>query len=85
MKEIDLNFAVSRLGECQITSPITGVRFVNDEEHVLYHSDLGAIKSYLDAGKEPPCLEKAGPGRKSTSTLQILSAVSLPVEAYVRG
>lgn len=61
MKEINLNFTVSSLGECRITSPISGVRFVNDGEHVLYHSDLGAIKSYLDAGKEPPCLEKAGP------------------------
>ncbi|HEX9882512.1 MAG TPA: ATP-dependent 6-phosphofructokinase [Desulfobaccales bacterium] len=64
MKEIDLNFAVSRLGEGQIASPITGVRFVNDEEHVLYHSDLRAIKGYLEAGKEPPCLEKAGPREK---------------------
>ena len=52
MKEIDLNFAVSRLGECQITSPITGVRFVNDEDHVLYQSDLRAIKGHLEAGKE---------------------------------
>lgn len=64
MKEIDLNFAVSKLGEGQITSPITGVRFLNDEEHVLYHSDLRAIRSYLDAGREPPCLEKAGPREK---------------------
>ena len=31
---------------------------------MLYHSDLRAIKSYLDAGREPPCLEKAGPRRK---------------------
>jgi 6-phosphofructokinase 1 len=64
MKEIDLNFAVSKLGECQITSPLTGVRFINDEEHVLYHSDLRAIKSYLAVGEEPPCLELAGPREK---------------------
>jgi 6-phosphofructokinase 1 len=64
MREIDLNFAVSRLGECQITSPLTGTRFVNDGEHVLYHSDLRAIKRYLDAGREPPYLEKAGPREK---------------------
>jgi 6-phosphofructokinase 1 len=61
MKEIDLNFAVSRLGEGRITSPISGVRFVNDEDHVLYHSDLETIKSYLDTGREPPYLEMAGP------------------------
>ena len=64
MKENDLNFAVSRLGECQITSPITGVRFVNDAEHVLYQSDLKAIKNQLAAGREPPCLELAGPREK---------------------
>jgi 6-phosphofructokinase 1 len=61
MKEIDLNFVVSSLGECLVPSPLTGVGFVGRDEHVLYHSDLGAIKSYLDAGEEPPCLEKAGP------------------------
>ncbi|MFZ5450909.1 MAG: ATP-dependent 6-phosphofructokinase [Thermodesulfobacteriota bacterium] len=64
MQESDLNFTVSRLGECQFPSPITGVRFVNDEEHVLYHSDLRSIKSYLEAGREPPYLEKAGPREK---------------------
>ncbi len=64
MTEIDLNFAVSRLGEGRFPSPITGARFVDDSEQVLYHTDLGAIKSYLTAGREPPCLEKAGPREK---------------------
>ncbi len=64
MGEIELDFSVSTLGESRITSPITGVRFVDDAEHVLYHSDFGAIKGCLEAGKEPPCLEKAGPRRK---------------------
>jgi 6-phosphofructokinase 1 len=64
MNEIDLNFAISRLGECQIPSPLSGGRFVKDEEHVLYHSDLSAIKSYLEAGREPPRLELAGPREK---------------------
>lgn len=31
---------------------------------VLYHTDLKTIKSYLDAGREPPCMEKAGPREK---------------------
>jgi 6-phosphofructokinase 1 len=64
MKEIDLNFAVSKLGECRITSPLTGARFVHDGEHVLYDANLGAIKGYLTAGQEPPCLEVAGPRAK---------------------
>jgi 6-phosphofructokinase 1 len=64
MKAIDLDFAVSSLGECRIDSPIIGMPFVDDEERLLYHSDLKAIKSYLAAGKEPPSLEKAGPREK---------------------
>jgi 6-phosphofructokinase 1 len=64
MQEIDLNFTVAKLGEGRITSPITGVRFVDDEEHVLYHSDFGAIKECLYAGNKPPCLEIAGPREK---------------------
>lgn len=64
MQEIDLNFTVSKLGECQISSPVTGVRFVEDEEHVLYHSDFRELRGYLDAGNKPPCLEKAGPREK---------------------
>jgi 6-phosphofructokinase 1 len=61
MEEIDLNFTVSKLGEGRVTSPLTGARFVDDEEHVLYHSDFRVLKSYFDAGNKPPCLEKAGP------------------------
>ncbi len=64
MTEMDLNFAVSRLGEGRFPSPLTGARFVDDSEQVLYHTDLEAIKSYLTAGREPPCLEKAGPRDK---------------------
>jgi 6-phosphofructokinase 1 len=63
-EDIGLNFAISNLGECRIPSPVTGARFVADGEHLLYHTDLQAIKSYLDAGIDPPCLELAGPREK---------------------
>jgi 6-phosphofructokinase 1 len=42
---------------------MSGVRFVG-EEHVLYDSDLNAIRRYLDAGNEPPRFEVAGPRKK---------------------
>ncbi|MDI6853333.1 MAG: ATP-dependent 6-phosphofructokinase [Deltaproteobacteria bacterium] len=64
MQEIDLNFAVSKLGEGRITSPVTGARFVSEGERVLYHSELKGLKSYLDSGREPPGLEMAGPREK---------------------
>ncbi|MGA2330653.1 MAG: ATP-dependent 6-phosphofructokinase [Syntrophales bacterium] len=58
-----LDFTIQRLGECTIPSPMSGVRFVG-EEHVLYDSDLNAIRRYLDAGNEPPRFEVAGPRKK---------------------
>jgi 6-phosphofructokinase 1 len=64
MQEIELNFTVSKLGECRISSPLTGARFVSDEESVLYHSELKGLKSYLDSGRELPGLEIAGPREK---------------------
>lgn len=58
-----LDFTIQRLGECTIPSPMSGVRFVG-KEHVLYDSDLNAIRRYLDAGDEPPRFEVAGPRKK---------------------
>jgi len=58
------DFTIHRLGECTISSPMRGVRFTNDQEHILLHSDLAEIKRYLDAGSEPPKFEAAGPREK---------------------
>lgn len=58
------DFTIQRLGDCMIPSPMSGVRFNGDTEHVLLHNDLGAIRSYLDAGGEPPKFEAAGPREK---------------------
>ncbi len=60
----DLDFTISRLGECRIPSPMPGVQFVNEEAHVLYQGDLREIESYQKAGKRPPCFEMAGPREK---------------------
>lgn len=58
------DFIIQRLGECTIPSPLRGVCFTRDEEHVLLHSDLDTIRCYLDAGSEPPEFETAGPREK---------------------
>jgi len=60
----DLDFTISRLGECRIPSPMSGVQFVNEEAHVLYQGDLREIESYQKAGKRPPSFEMAGPREK---------------------
>ena len=64
MEDAELIHEVSKLGECRIPSPLAGIQFVSDEEHVLYHSNLKEIKPFLDAGKRPPYFEMAGPREK---------------------
>lgn len=58
------DFKIKRLGDCTVPSPMRGVRFACDEDHVLLHTDLGTIRRYLDAGSEPPKFEAAGPREK---------------------
>ena len=55
------DLTVSRIGDCTIPSPMKGIRFIRDDESVLYHSDLREIRPYLDAGEDPPAFERAGP------------------------
>ena len=60
----DLNLTISSLGGCRIPSPMSRVSFVDDAESVVYHADIREIKALLEAGKEPPCFEMAGPREK---------------------
>jgi 6-phosphofructokinase 1 len=62
MKEFD--FTVMNLGECKIPSPMSDVRFVNDDDRIIYHSDIREIRKYIALGKEPPHFEEAGPRKK---------------------
>jgi len=55
------DFLVDRLGEARLPSPMDGVRFVRDDEHVLYDTNLDRLKAQLAAGEEPPRFELAGP------------------------
>jgi 6-phosphofructokinase 1 len=64
MRDDDLDFTIDRLGECRIPSPMSGVRFTRDEEHVLYHSTLEGIKASLEAGAVPAAMESSGPRQK---------------------
>ena len=59
----DLNFDIPRLGEARFDSPVS-LRFVEDDERVLYDSDLKTVQAALAAGKQPACFELAGARRK---------------------
>ena len=64
MTDSDLDFTISRLGECRIPSPLSTDQFVRDHENMLYHDSLEEFMAFLDAGKKPPRFELAGPREK---------------------
>lgn len=64
MEKLDLDFSIKMLGENKFSSPLSRFEFNQDDEYILYDDDLSEIKSFLDAGKEPPGFEAAGPREK---------------------
>ena len=58
------DFDISTLGPCRIKSRMSGVRFANDSERVIYHSSLGELTTCQAAGETPLSFEIAGPREK---------------------
>jgi len=61
MKDSDFDFTIPSLGKCTIQSPMRGVRFVTDDEHMLYQSHSSKVLQCLEQGKPLPAMELAGP------------------------
>ncbi len=61
IEDAETDFAVSRLGECRIPSPMKGVHFVSDDLQVLYHGSLRQAEDTIRAGRTPAHFEMAGP------------------------
>ena len=64
MENKNLNFEVQRLGECRVSSPMSGVQFVSEDDRVLYHTDPKKIEPFFKADQRPPAFELAGPRNK---------------------
>jgi hypothetical protein len=60
----ELDFTVTKLGECTVLSPMPGVRFVKEDDHILYHNDIREIRKYIAIGMELPHFEEAVPREK---------------------
>jgi len=61
MRDDHLDFTIARLGDGRFASPMSGLRFVGDDERVLYHASLKELQPWLARGAEPPAMETAGP------------------------
>ncbi len=59
-----LDILISRLGECKISTPMSGVQFVTDRDRVLFHSNLKAVETLIESGKTLPSFEMAGPRKR---------------------
>jgi len=57
----ELDFTIARLGDCRVPSPMSGVRFVNDDERVLYPSSLHDLRRLRSPDGDCPSMEYAGP------------------------
>jgi 6-phosphofructokinase 1 len=64
MQQETLDLRIASVGKRTIPSPMKEFNFVRDEQSVLYHDELAEIRAFLDAGKEPPAFELAGPREK---------------------
>jgi 6-phosphofructokinase 1 len=58
------DFDISTLGPSRIKSRMSGVRFVDDDERVIYHSSLSELTARQAAGAAPLSFETAGPREK---------------------
>ena len=64
MEKINLDFSIARLGKNKILSPLTRFDFTQEDERILYHDDITEIKTFWEAGIDPPGFEAAGPREK---------------------
>ena len=60
-KNGNLDFTIAHVGDCSIVSPMSGVRFIDDRDRVLYPSTLDDLRRLRHGGEEPPAMERAGP------------------------
>src|SRR6478736_4083051 len=60
MPEGPLDFTIEQLGDCRVASPMSGVRFVDDDDRVLFASTLRALECSTRDGM-PSSMEAAGP------------------------
>jgi len=64
MENMNLDFSISQLGKNNILSPLTRFDFTQEDERILYHDDIAEIKTFWEAGIDPPGFEAAGPREK---------------------
>ena len=63
----EIDFTIKRLGEAQFLSPLSSVKFVRDDERILYDIDIDNIRSVAERSGVAvlAAREAAGPRKPS--------------------
>ena len=58
----DLNFDITRLGECSIPSPMKGAPFVDEEERLIYNTRMNDTNPFISQIRSPVFPDRAFQG-----------------------
>jgi 6-phosphofructokinase 1 len=61
MNETVPDFTIEQLGICRFPTPMSGVKFTDDNDRLMYHCHYKEIQPFITKGEQPPTMEMAGP------------------------
>ena len=63
-QNVQIDFSVSNLGRCTVSSPVKNRVFTGDNDHISYFNDREDILRSIKETGDIPAFEKAGPREK---------------------
>ncbi len=61
LDDLCLGFGIDRLGPATGPTPMRVTCLTSDDDRILYHTDAAIVRRLLDAGRDLPAFERAGP------------------------
>ena len=61
LDNLGLGFGIDRLGPATRPTPMRVTCLTSDDDRILYHTDPAIVRRLLDAGRDLPAFERAGP------------------------
>ena len=61
LDDLGLSFGIDRLGPATRPTPMRVTCLTSDDDRILYHTDPAIVRRLLEAGRDLPAFERAGP------------------------